>query len=149
MKTLYESILDDEDVLVGRAIEDTYWTGIYKLLKGKKEVEAAKILNDKLKPCKYGEWRKDTSLNRGVQIVTFYKGGIGIGPMSISNVADKKQLKFSFFNFIGKADSLKKEFYNAYGVKYDDFINNFRVNLIKELDLKKVPSVLDEWIMEL
>ena len=148
-KKLQESILDDEEVLMNKAVEYSYWVAVYKLLKGKKEAEAAKILNDKFKPCKYGEWRKDTSLKRGVQIVTFYKDGAGIGPMMVSNVADKKQLKFGFFQFIGKADSLKKEFYNFYGVKYDDFINNFRVNLIKELDLKKVPSVLDEWIMEL
>lgn len=148
-KKLQESILDDEEVLMNKAIEHLYWAKVYELLKSKKEVEAAKILNDKFKPCKYGEWRKDTSLNRGEYMVIFYKDGAGCGPMRISNVAGKKQLKFGFFEFIGRADSIKKEFYNFYGVKYEDFINNFRVNLIKELDLKKVPSVLDEWIMEL
>lgn len=148
-KKLQESILDDEEVLMNKAIEHLYWTKVYELLKSKKEVEAAKILNDKFKPCKYGEWRKDTSLNRGEQVISFYKDGAGCGPMRISNVANKKQLKFSFADFVGKLDDLKKDFYNFYGVKYDDFRNNFRVNLIKELDLKQVSGPLDEWIMEL
>lgn len=150
-KKLQESILDDEEVLMNKAVEYSYWTKVYELLKSKKEAEAAKILNEKLKPCKYGEWRKDTTLHRGEQVICFYKDGAGCGPMRISNVVGKEQLKFKFvfFDFVGKTAYLEKDFYNFYGVKYNDFRNNFRENLIKELDLKKAPSVLDEWIMEL
>jgi hypothetical protein len=81
-------------------------------------------------------------------MIIFYKDGAAYSPMRISNVADKKQLKFGFFDFIGIVDYTQKDFYKFYGVKYDDFRNIFKENLIKELDLKKVPSVLDEWIME-
>ena len=150
-KKLQESILDDEEVLMNNAIENSYWAKVYELLKSKKEVEAAKILNEKFRPCKYGKWRKDISLNRGEQVISFYKDGAGCGPMKISNVAGKEQLKFKFvfFDFVGETAYLEKDFYNFYGVKYNDFRNNFRENLIKELDLKKVPSVFDEWEMEL
>ena len=151
-KKLQESILDDEEVLMNKAIEYSYWTDIYKLLKGKKEAEAAKLLNDKFKPCKYGEWRKDDALNIGEYMVTFYKRGAACGPMRISTVAGKEQLRFSFceFAFAGEAVYLKNDFYKYYGVKYEDFRNIFRENLIKELDLRKKPDPLyDDWIMEL
>ena len=145
-KKLQESILDDEEVLINKAIEDSYWADIYKLLKGKKEVEAAKILNEKFKPCKYGEWRKDTGPYRGEQVILFYKDGAGSGPMRISNVVDKEQLKFSFCDLADKIT--RNDFYKFYGVKYEDFRNNFRENLIKELGLKKASSIRDNWIME-
>lgn len=147
-KKLQESILDDEEVLMNKAVEDSYWADIYKLLKGKKEAEAAKILNNKLKPGKYGEWRKDTSLNRGEQVVNFYKDGAACGPMRISNIADENQLKINFLELVGEAVYLKNDFYKHYGVKYDDFRNKFRSNLIKELGLKKDDSRKDSWIME-
>jgi hypothetical protein len=145
-KKLQESILDDEEVLINKAIEDSYWAKVYELLKSKKEVEAAKILNDKLKPCKYGEWRKDTALFRGEQVVIFYKDGAGCGPMRISNVVGKEQLKFGFCDLAGNI--ARNDFYEFYGIKYDDFRNKFRENLIKELGLKKASSVSDNWIME-
>lgn len=148
-KKLQESILDDEEILMNKAVEDSYWANIYKLLKGKKEAEAAKILNDKLKPCKYGEWRKNTALHRGEYMVTFYKDGAGCGLMRISNVIGKEQLKFGFLELVGEAVYLKNDFYKHYGVKYEDFRNKFRTNLIKELGLKKDDSRKDEWIMEL
>lgn len=148
-KKLQESILDDEEVLMNKAVENSYWTKVYELLKSKKEVEAAKILNEKFRPCKYGEWRKDTSLNRGEYIVIFYKDGAACSPMRISNVAGKKQLKFGFSNFVGIADYTQKDFYKFYGVKYDDFRNIFKENLIKELDLKKESHFYESWIMEL
>jgi hypothetical protein len=150
MKTLNdyirESLLDDEEVLINKAIEDSYWADIYKLLKGKKEAEAAKILNDKLKPCKYGEWKKDIAIYRGEQVIKFYKNDAGSSPMRISNVAGKEQLKFSFCDLYG--DLAQNDFYEFYGVKYKDFRNKFRENLIKELGLKKASSVSDNWIME-
>ena len=153
MKTLNdyirESILDDEEELINKAIEDSYWATIYKLLKSKKETEAAKILNNKFKPCKYGGWRKDTDVYRSEHMVTFYSGGIGSGPIRISSVTGKKQLRFVFQEFFSKSNSIKIDFYKYYGIKYDDFRNNFRVNLIKQLDLKKDDSLGDEWIMEL
>ena len=150
MKTLNdyikESILDDEEVLINKAIEDSYWADIYKLLKGKKEAEAAKILNEKFKPCKYGEWRKDIAIYRGEQVIKFYKDGAGCSPMRISNVAGKEQLKFGFCDLAGNL--ARNDFYEFYGVKYEDFRNNFRENLIKELGLKKASSIRDNWIME-
>lgn len=148
-KKLQESILDDEEVLINKAIDHSYWTKVYELLKSKKEVEAAKILNEKFRPCKYGEWRKDTSLNRGEYMVIFYKDGAACSPMRISNVANKKQLKFGFSNFVGIADYTQKDFYKFYGVKYEDFRNIFKENLIKELDLKKESNFYESWVMEL
>ena len=50
MKSLYESILDDEEVLIEKTIKSSLWTYVYELLKDKKENEAIKILNDKFKP---------------------------------------------------------------------------------------------------
>jgi hypothetical protein len=148
-KKLQESILDDEEVLINNAVEYSYWAAVYKLLKSKKETEAAKILNDKFRPCKYGEWKKDTDVNRGEYMVAFYGRDAGYSSMRISSVASKEQLRFDFQEIFSNSNSIKNDFYKCFGVKYDDFRNSFRVNLIKELDLKKDDSLCDDWIMEL
>lgn len=153
MKSLYESILDDEEKLIERSIKDSLWAPIYELLKDKKENEAIKILNNKFKPFKSGEWLKYGSVNGVENILTFHKQGAVCNAMLISNVRDKRQLKFSFYKLIShddiRTDSIKKDFYKSYKISYDDFKNKFKPNLIKELDLKQVDALFDEWIMEL
>lgn len=153
MKHLYESILDDEEELIERSIKDSLWSPIYELLRDKKENEAIKILNSKFKPFKSGEWLKYGSVNGVENILTFHKQGAMCNVMLISNVRDKRQLKFSFYKLIShddvRTDTIKKDFYKSYKISYDDFKNKFKPNLIKELDLKKADSFFDEWIMEL
>ena len=153
MKSLYESILDDEEKLIERSIKDSLWTPIYELLKDKKENEAIKILNDNFKPFKSGEWHKWGSINGVGNVVTFHKQGAMCNAMFIRNVTNKRQLNFRFYNIITHddvvADNIKKDFYKSYKISYDDFKNKFKPNLIKELDLKKADSFFDEWVMEL
>ena len=157
MKTLNEyikeSILDDEEKLIERSIKDSLWTPVYELLRDKKEKEAIKILNNKFKPLKSGEWLKWGSINGVENILTFHKQGAACNAMKICNVRDKRQLKFSFYNIItreeDKIDAIKKDFYKSYKISYDDYKNKFKPNLIKELDLKKADSFFDEWVMEL
>ena len=148
-----ESILDDEEELIERSIKDSLWTPVYELLKDKKEKEAIKILNNKFKPLKSGEWLKWGSINGVENILTFHKQGAMCSAILIRNVRDKRQLKFSFYNIIAyeeaKIDAIKKDFYKSYKISYDDFKNKFKPNLIKELDLKKTDSFFDEWVMEL
>lgn len=153
MKTLYESILDDEEELIKKSIKNSFWVLIYELLKDKKENEAIKFLNSKFKPFKSGEWFKWGSVNGVENILTFQKQGATCNTMLISNVRDKRQLKFRFYNLITyddvRADNIKKDFYKSYKISYDDFENKFKPNLIKELDLKRTDKLFDEWIMEL
>jgi hypothetical protein len=157
MKTLNEyikeSLLDDEEELIERSIKDSLWTPVYELLKDKKENEAIKILNNKFKPLKSGEWLKWGSINGVENILTFHKQGAVCNAMKIRNVRNKRQLRFSFYKLIShdsvKTDATKKDFYKSYKISYDDFENKFKPNLINELDLKKADSFFDEWIMEL
>lgn len=153
MKTLYESILDDEEELIEKSIKVSFWTSIYELLKDKKENEAIKILNNKFKPLKSGQWFKWGSINGVENVLIFHNQYAACHAMLISNVRDKRQLKFRFYEAIFHNDArinfIKKDFYKSYKISYDDFKNKIEPNLIKELDLKKVDSILDEWIMEL
>jgi len=154
MKSLYKSILDDEEELIERSIKDSLWTYVYELLKDNKENEAIKILNDNFKPFKSGEWLKWGSINGVENVVTFHRRqGAMCNAILIRNARDKRQLKFRFYNIIAhdedKIDAIKKDFYKSYKISYSDFKNKFEPNLIKELDLKKADSFFDEWIMEL
>jgi hypothetical protein len=153
MKSLYESILDDEEELIEKTTKTSLWIYIYELLKDKKENEAIKILNDTFKPFKSGQWLKWGSINGVERVLNFHKQGAMHHAISIRNVRDKRQLMFRFYNPIFhdsvKADVIKKDFYNSYKITYDDFKNKFKPNLIKELDLKQTDQLFDEWIMEL
>lgn len=153
MKSLYESLLDDEEKLIERSIKDSLWTPVYELLKDKKEKEAIKILNNKFKPLKSGEWLKWGSMNGVENVLSFHQQGAMCNSILLRNVHNKRQLMFRFYNIIShdkvKTDSIKKDFYKSYKISYDDFENKFKPNLIKELDLKKADSFFDEWIMEL
>lgn len=157
MKTLNEfikeSLLDDEEKLIERSIKTSLWIPIYELLKDKKEAEAIKILNNKFKPFKSGEWLKWGSINGVENVIIFHKQGATCSPVKISNVAGRNQLKFEFYHINSnvniKTDAIKNDFYKSYKISYDDFKNKFKPNLIKELDLKQVDKSFDEWIMEL
>ena len=153
MKSLYESLLDDEEELIGRSIKDSLWALVYELLRDKKEKEAIKILNNNFKPLKSGEWLRWGSINGVENVLIFHKQGAVCNAMKICNVRDKRQLRFSFYKLIShdsvKTDAIKKDFYKSYKISYDDYINKFKPNLIKELDLKQVDKFFDEWIMEL
>ena len=153
MKSLYESILDDEDELIERSIKDSLWTSVYELLKDEKENEAVKILNSNFKPFKSGEWLKWGSINGVERVLSFHKQGAMCNAILIRNVRNKRQLNFRFYNIIAyeeaKIDAIKKDFYKSYKISYNDFKNKFKPNLIKELDLKKADSFYDEWVMEL
>ena len=147
MKTLYESILDDEDVLINKAEKYSDFVTVYNLLKNNKSQKAADFLNKNFKVAQRGEWIKDTPLNKGKNIVLFYNKGAGIGIMKISNC--KEGLKFSFPEFFGHQKNLINEFEKYYNMTYDNY-KNWSKNLVKELNLEKDSSTINNsWILKI
>jgi hypothetical protein len=118
MKTLYESILDDEEELIEKTIKISLWAYIYELLKDKKENKAIKILNDTFKPFKSGTWFKWGTINGDEHILIFREQDSICDAMVIRNVRNKRQLNFRFYNILARdedsIDTIKKNFYKSY-----------------------------------
>ena len=138
MKTLYESILDDEDILINK-IESEYdntWGVIYSLLKHKELDRCIKYLNDNLKLAENGFWQKTSSPWKDssevifqskdarfclIRVFMFYKTLYISFPKPMMNKVKKKFIE---------------DLRNNYNISENDY-KKFKRHIIKELDLVK------------
>lgn len=145
MKTLYESILDDEDVLIDKAKEESnnHWNFIYNLLKYKEDDRCVKRLNDiGFKLAKNGEWVKRKPTWQDSCEITFEVPEADYTYLRVYTVF--KTLFVSFpkpSNHKRFIDNLK----NYYGTNERDY-KKFKEYIIKELDLIPAKEMAgDQW----
>lgn len=137
MKTLYESILDDEDILINK-IESEYdniWGVIYSLLKHKELDRCVKYLNDNLKLTKNGFWQKTSPIWKDSSEVIFRSKDAHFSFIRV--FAFYKTL---YISFPKPTNNTKKKFIedlrNNYNMSENDY-KKFKRHIIKELDLVK------------
>lgn len=137
MKTLYESILDDEDILINK-IESEYdniWSVIYSLLKHKELDRCVKYLNDNLKLVENGSWQKTSPIWKDSSEVIFRSKDASFSFIRVFTL-----YKTLYISFPKLTNNIKKKFIedlrNNYNISENDY-KKFKRNIIKELDLVK------------
>jgi hypothetical protein len=145
MKSLYESILDDEEVIIDKAKEENNnrWNFIYSLLKYKEADRCVKRLNDTdFKLAKNGRWIKLKPIWRDSCEIAFEAPGANYTYLRVYTV-----FKTLFVSF--PKPRTKKGFIEDLRDHYDtnesDY-KKFKEFIIKELDLIPAKEMAgDQW----
>jgi hypothetical protein len=137
MKTLYESILDDEGILIDKIKNkyDNTWSVVHSLLKNKELDSCIKYLNDNLKLAKNGSWQKTSSLWKDSNEVIFQSKDARFSFIRVFTF-----YKTLYISFPKPTNNIKKKFIedlrNNYNISENDY-KKFKMHIIKELDLVK------------
>jgi hypothetical protein len=146
MKSLYESILDDEDIIINNIKKDfnDLWYTAYSLLLSGSEESCAEALNKiGFKPISKGLWDKTLATIRGGREITF-----SLNHWTSRIVSIMVYNRRMYINFPKPAGKFKKSFenelYEYYKITPDEY-KKFKKQLIKELDLEREISFSGDW----
>ena len=146
MKSLYKSILDDEDVIVNKAKEENSnrWNFIYNLLKYKEVDRCVKSLNDTgFKLAKNGEWVKLKPTWQDSCEIAFEVPEANYTYLRVYTVFNTLFVSFPKPRTKkGFIDNLR----NYYGTNERDY-KKFKEYIIRELDLIPAKNMAgDQWM---
>ena len=136
MKTLYESILDDEGEVIGRIVEMVQWPKtIKKFLKNNKYSECSKWLNNN-EVYIAGDQKYCTWEDSGIGVYYWYEGTL---PLLYIGEYQENIFKIEFMDDYDRDDYTIQDRLNLYNLTQDEY-NSIKDNIIKLLNAKKIKT---------